>query len=214
MFWTLATRKRTNPKLEFVPKRFQRVVIDTVLDAIRRGYDLSIEKSRDMGITWIVLCVFVYLWLWDDHCDLLVMSKGEKAVDNRGDMNSLFERIRWQLRMIDQTMPGIVPPKWDKFSSEGKIINPVNGSSIVGVPVTDSVSKQGRYMAGFFDEFPTLNPNMQEAVMSATLGAMPCRLFCGTPEGLAMLFASMNLALRKTEGARIDFFKPSRKGAE
>ena len=207
IFWTLDPRDRANPKKEFIPMPYQRVMIAWIMDAIHQGYDLAQEKSRDMGATWIDLTCLLWCWLFEDEFSAHLLSKSEVAVDSRDDKNSLFERMRWQLRMIEQATPGIVPPLWEKSSGILKLVNPLNGSVITGGATVANFARQGRYNVIMLDEFASIESKLQEEAWIGTKDATPCRIVLSTPKGLANRYASICMTLRKEKGARIDMLK-------
>src|SRR4030042_1850764 len=53
-FYTYDPRKRPFHHIPFTTWDYQDPVILTVQECIKNGEDLVIEKSRDMGATWIV----------------------------------------------------------------------------------------------------------------------------------------------------------------
>lgn len=44
---------------------FQCDYVNTLVSQIRNGEDLFVEKSRDMGISWVTLAVFLWFWLYE-----------------------------------------------------------------------------------------------------------------------------------------------------
>ncbi len=96
--WTYDPRV-TPSELPFVPYDYQREYINTVMSGIDTGESLLTQKSRDMGVTWMILGVFLYRWLLKDE-NFLLGSRKEEYVDKLGDMDTHFERLRFMLRLL------------------------------------------------------------------------------------------------------------------
>lgn len=92
---------------------FQREFIVDLWDAILEGQkpiskrekptNVFVEKSRQMGLSWLISGVFLYGYLFHNH-KYLVISQKEDDVDKKGDMKSLFEKIRFMIRMLPDWM--------------------------------------------------------------------------------------------------------------
>ena len=69
LFWinrygyTYDPRKK-NPHLRFKLYPFQEKLVLRLVKQIRDGEDILIEKSRDMGVSWLILLVFQWFCLW------------------------------------------------------------------------------------------------------------------------------------------------------
>ena len=63
--------------------------------------DVFIEKSRQMGISWLVCLVFVYFYIFYDYRFLLISAKHD-LVD--GDEKSLFTKIRYIISKLPMWM--------------------------------------------------------------------------------------------------------------
>ncbi len=89
--WTYDPRPEMDgPHIPFMLYPFQ---VDTVLWIEKRLSSLEdgvIEKSRDMGLTWIIVAIAVKKWLFEDGFQALFGSRKEDFVDN-GLMDSIFK---------------------------------------------------------------------------------------------------------------------------
>ena len=63
--WTKDPRKNAIIPIELY--EFQETFVLQLVDHIKSQRDLLIEKSRDMGMTWCVLYVFQWLWLFHEN---------------------------------------------------------------------------------------------------------------------------------------------------
>lgn len=83
--WTFDPRPQGAPHhLPFKLFEYQKDTIRWLIDHIENGKDGLLEKSRDMGMSWIIF-VYVPLWYWlfKDGTNLLLGSYKQDLVDNR-----------------------------------------------------------------------------------------------------------------------------------
>ena len=90
-----------------------------------------VEKARDLGVTWLVCYFLVYKWLFGQNFSGLVITKNIEALDKKGSINSVFEKIRYT---IDELPSFLLPRRYnrDKHALHKSIINPYNGNAITG----------------------------------------------------------------------------------
>lgn len=140
-------KKKPQPKLmPFVmfPKQWD------LMDFIRGCYDDGenglIEKSRDMGASWLCCAFAVHLWIFEDGSSVGFGSRKEEYVDKIGDPKSIFDKIRQIIRFLPDWMLPI-----DYSLPFMKIINHDNGSTITG-EAGDNIGRGGRTSIYFKDE--------------------------------------------------------------
>lgn len=172
--------------IPFVPWSFQQSYIKELNQDIKIGESQLTEKSRDMGVTWMILATFLYRWLFFDE-SFLLGSRKEELVDKIGDMDSHFERLRY---MIDKL------PLWllemcgyDKKNSGYLKIYKNNGACLVGESMNREFSRQGRYKAILLDEFAFVEG--AETVWRACGDSAPCKVVVSTPNGKNNFFAQL-----------------------
>lgn len=144
--------------LRFETFQFQKRLIRQILEAIENGNDIFIEKCRDMGATYTVLGVFLWLWLWRPGTVFLIGSRKEDYVDNRrggltgSKEESLFGKIDY---MISRLPAFILPEGWnrDRHFTYMSLVNIENGNSISGESANDNFARGARKTAVLFDEF-------------------------------------------------------------
>ena len=73
--WTYDPRKTERPDLPFVTYPFQDEAILKILDGVMSHRDVGIEKSRDMGASWVNLAVFVWMFQFHPSLSFLVVSR-------------------------------------------------------------------------------------------------------------------------------------------
>lgn len=97
-------------QVEFVLGMWENIMDGTRPIAERmRALDILVEKSRQMGITWLVDAVFCYGFLFYNH-SYLIISRSEEEVDN-GTEDSNFGKIRLILKNLPKWM---LPPGFSK----------------------------------------------------------------------------------------------------
>jgi phage terminase large subunit len=144
-----------------------------------------VEKSRDMGLTWLCCLYAVHGWLFRPGFAVGFGSRKLLLVDNLGDMDSIFEKIRFIIRNLPEWM---LPKGWDEAEHDNKarIVNPDNGSSITGEG-GKNIGRGGRKALYFVDEAAYLEfPQMIDRALSHTTN---CRIDVSTPQGRGNPFA-------------------------
>ena len=181
-FFTYDVREGTEHQQPFCTYSFQDMVILSIIKHINEGKDLLIEKSRDMGVSWMV--ILVYLWFWlrpEGGADFLLGSRIEEYVDQKGNMRTLMQKARYSFYKLPKWLQpkGFKESTCDNFK---KLINPETESSITGESNNPNFSTGGRYRSSLFDEFPKWE-HTDKSAWSDAGDATPCRLAVGTPFG-------------------------------
>jgi hypothetical protein len=114
-----------------------------------------VEKSRDMGATWLASGFSVWLWLFWPGAAIGWGSYKEQLVDRIGVVDSIFEKMRMIVRGLpDEFLPrGFSPSEHMNYM---RFVNPENGSTITG-EVGDNMGRGGRKMIYFKDEAQPLD---------------------------------------------------------
>lgn len=108
-----------------------------------------VEKSRDMGATWLCAAFSVWLWRYRAGASIGWGSRKAMLVDSSGNMDSIFEKIRSIIRGLP---PEMRPDGFsDAHMTHMKILNPENGASITGES-GDEIGRGGRKLIYFKDE--------------------------------------------------------------
>ena len=141
--------------IPFLPYEFQEndlilPLYDRILNA-EHGETMGVEKARDMGVTWCVLAVFFYCWLFHDNFDFLIGSRKEEYVDKKKLPDTLFGKLDILRRRTPKWM---LPRGFDngKHNTHMVLANPANGSMIRGESSNSDFSRSGRYRACLMDE--------------------------------------------------------------
>lgn len=140
--------------------------------------NLLIEKTRDMGVSWVV-CVFLLWWWRFRNGKFIFLSRKEQEVDVRDDLDTPFEKMRWSLRRWPDWL---LPPKFDwKYHDKNMLLKNPSGGQIVGESANKSASRGGRCLMAVFDEHPVMGND--EAAWRSAAGSTRVRLSIGTPAG-------------------------------
>src|SRR5690606_23799466 len=90
-------------RLPFVPYPYQEEELKVIHDAIQSGVGVLGQKviklwlkSRDMGLTWIVLSYFLWDWLFNGGSYIVGSYKGDE-VEKAGNPKTLFAKMEYLL---------------------------------------------------------------------------------------------------------------------
>jgi len=167
------------------------------------------EKSRDMGLSWLSVAVAVHLWLFYSDTVVGFGSRKEEYVDRSGSPKCLFWKAR---QFIDMLPVELRPNGWDsqKHAPHMRIINPENGSAIVG-EAGDNIGRGDRASIYFKDESAFYErADLIEAAISQTSN---CKIDISTPNGTNNAFYRKVIA-GKISKFRFHWHDDPRKGQE
>ncbi|MDR2415619.1 MAG: hypothetical protein LBD75_03265 [Candidatus Peribacteria bacterium] len=112
--------------LLFILYPFQEEFVQKLVSAIEAGEELWIEKSREMGFSWLMCAIGLRGFLFRKWSGLMGSYK-QDYVDKQGDKKSLFEKIRYMIGRL---------PKWmlpsDLIQNFMQISSDIIGCSISG----------------------------------------------------------------------------------
>lgn len=172
----------------FFPFEFQETEILFLVDVLRKcasaqgpKENIIYEKSRDMGCSWLVLMVFLWFFLFH-RGSFLVGSRKEEEVDKTGDMDTPFQKMKYQLKKLEQFFPWLLPQDWNFRRDTGTMIirHPIPGyGQITGESANPDFGRGGRNLAVMFDELPKWE-HAAEA-WRACSGTTKVRIGIGTP---------------------------------
>lgn len=187
-FYTFDPRIKPKSDLRFRLFPYQKDLVTEIKTAVETGYDIFIDKSRDMGATYTTLATFIWFWKNVPGSNFLIGSRKEDYVDNRfgnkseaelsNKEESLFGKIEYMLRKLPSDL---LPVGFDfkKHNGYMKITNPENGNSIIGESSNPNFSRSGRFTAILLDEFAFWDNDT--AAWGATADSSNCRIILTTP---------------------------------
>lgn len=102
-----------------------------------------VEKSRTMGATEIALRWMLKQWRYRPNFLGMPLSANEDLVDSKKDPGTLFEKLRFQLRLLPEWM---IPKGFDldRNMPYMQLANPENSSTLQGDAPTVNVGRQRR----------------------------------------------------------------------
>ena len=194
LYWVNLFASTYNPRkvpsvIPFITYLYEDDLLLELVDCVRNQKDILIDKSRDMGVTWCVLAVYTWFWMFQgEGYDFLCGSRKENLIDLAGDMSTLFEKLRFILRNQPKWM---LPKGFDMKThcNYMRILNPDTKSAIIGEATNSSFSRGGRYRSVFLDEFAFWE--VDEAAWRASADSTNCRIAVSTPHGLDNKFAEL-----------------------
>ena len=175
----------------FILWEFQEEAMFTMLDHVLRGEDLLIEKSRDMGASWMILILFK--WLQDFHYDnkFLMMSRNAELVES-DDEDSLFWKMQSMYEREPTWLSGYVDGlKGDLKRRKMYFGQRRTGSSTTGTASTGKAGVGGRATAMGIDEYSQIREDAE--VNHRTTDTTDCRIFNGTHLGTGTEFYQLSV---------------------
>ncbi len=168
-----------SPAVPFVLFPRQREFLEWLTERDRKTEVGVVEKSRDMGISWLLAVYAVHSWLFRPGCAIGYGSYEDDRVDKIGVLGSWIEKCRYQIRALPPVLKpeGFIDSQHLLFK---RLVNPENGSTIVG-EVGDNIGRGDRATLYFIDEAAFLAH--QEKVDASLSQTTPCRIYASTAHG-------------------------------
>lgn len=182
-------------KLPFVLFPKQREMVEWVIDKWKRQDPGLVNKSRDMGVSWLVVALGCSMCIFFENLTLGYGSRKEEYVDKIGHPKALFWKAREFMKMLPPEFRG----QWDerKNTAHMRISFPHTGSVMTG-EAGDSIGRGDRTAIYFVDESAHIErPQLIDMALSATTN---CRIDVSSVNGMANSFAV------KLHGGKIDVF--------
>lgn len=173
----------------FITYDFQDDALREILWCVENRRDLSIQKSRFMGASWLCLWAQEWLWHWHEYIKMLCVSRDANSVDEKDNPDSLFYKIDF----MHEHMPiWLLPNGYDrkKHRKTMVITNPETRSSITGTASTSKAGVGGRATVMFVDEFSQIDDDYD--LFNRSSNTSSCRIFNGTHLGLDTCFYEIN----------------------
>jgi len=118
-----------------------------------RRWDIGVDKSRDMGITWCVLYFLDWIYRFDENRQTRCISSVADRVDNTNDEDALFQKLDFN----ESRMPPALSVRGNNHDAQhGRpsmmIINPKQMNQIRGEASGPHAGRGGRNFVAFRDE--------------------------------------------------------------
>lgn len=184
--WGLTYDPRRQPKhFPFELYDFQKGILQWLEDRYRKKEGGLIEKSRDMGLTWLVCAWTIHHWLFESGFKALFGSRKEDLVDDKT-IDSIFGKMRYMLYRLPAFLrpESAILQKNDRYMA---LQNPANGNEIGGESTNPGFGRGGRSSICFLDEFAHVQHS--EAVWASISDNSDCVIPLSTPLGKSNQFA-------------------------
>lgn len=147
--------------------------------------DGIIEKSRDIGFTWVAAGFALHRWIFVPGFKTTFGSRKEEYVDRIGDPDSIFEKIRL---LRSNLPPWMLPKGFDprRHDNHMQILNPENSNTIRG-EAGDNMGRGGRSTIYIIDEGAFIE--RADRVDAATAGNADVRIWASSVNGMGNAFA-------------------------
>ena len=176
-------RGTTSNVIPFITYGFQDEAFLTMHKGLGED-DIGLEKSRDLGATWMFLTLFFHHWMFDEFSSFGIMSRTADLVDKPGKKDTLMWKLDFLLHG-DGGKGGL--PKWMRpknvYRSNMLMENRDNGATFEGASTTEDAFRGGRKKAIAIDEYAAFPNGDDYRALAATQHATDCRLFVSTPKG-------------------------------
>lgn len=178
------TGQRSQAKVQHVPFitwDVQDEALNTLDWCLYNGEDVLINKSRDMGASWLCLNYIHWHWLFTPEAQILEMSRTKDYVDKTGNMKALFQKHDY----INQWLPWWMVPEGchigGKYRQNMHMYNELNGACIDGESTTKHAASGDRRLIALLDEFAKVEHGAE--MRSATRDAALLRIVNSTVAG-------------------------------
>jgi phage terminase large subunit len=190
-----ATAKNKPAAMPFILFPKQREFIEWLDERYRNEQDGIVEKSREMGVSWLCVAFAATKALFNDGFSAGFGSRDEDSVDHKGDPDSLF----WKLRYFISNLPPEFRPDWNEAKNSAHMrVNFSHNTSTIGGDAGDNIGRGGRKSIYIVDESAHLrNPESVDASLSETTR---CRIDVSSVKGMGNPFAI------KRHGGKIPVF--------
>ena len=179
IFGYVNSPKTKNKHLPLILFPYQKNTVRQLVLNIERGSDCLIEKSREMGVSWLVLFVFMWYWMFRPGSNFLLGSYKEKLVDD-GTIDSMFGKIRY---ILDGLPKWILPKGFKRKDHDNKmkLHNPQLDNYITGDTMNPNFGRGARKTGIFFDELGFWDYG--KAAWESSSETTDCRIGNSTPNG-------------------------------
>lgn len=168
-----------------IQERISEEVIENVFRCAHGGIEEEWgaygDKARQMA--WTFLMLLLIQWFWQFHnISTVITSKTDEDVDRKADMDTPFEKLRFQIGTQYSMAPWMFPETFnieDKEYYKKKLIAIPMGAKIVGAGARGPELRQGRGLIWFGDEFPHTENDTE--LWDAACGTVKVRIVGGTP---------------------------------
>lgn len=194
--WTHSPKDSPDdPLLPFITWPYQDKTLTEFQTATKNKYDVLVEKSRDMGVTWMVALHDQWDVNFHELRSIKWASRKKEYVDLKGDPDCLM----WKLDFLNRTIPAWLRPAARRIDMLYE--NEQSGSVIAGESTNDNIGRGGRRTRIFLDEFATFEHG--HAVLSSVHDATNTVVYVSTPQGKGNAFYAERERITNTKQGKV-----------
>lgn len=175
--WNTTDRYGTNKVIPFITRGYQDTLILDCLSYLGRK-DIVIPKSRETGISWIIVALAAWDWIFHDQTHIGFVSKDLLSANNPDDPDALFSKFELLLTHLPFWI--ISPSDYDRNIGKNTFKNLKNNSSLTAYPAKADFGRGGRKAWILMDEFHFFEAGEDSAAMDSSVHVTPCRVFVST----------------------------------
>ena len=187
--WSYDPRRQPYGRTPFVTYDFQDDGLTWLVWLIKYGQSGVVEKSRDMGASWVCVLVACWLGLFYEHTSSLFMSMREDDVDDRTPEGSLLGKCRFLQNALPDWMRAGWVERQQGLDTDMFISFPDTGSNIKGILSKGTAGRSGRATICFNDEFAFVEDSQH--VLKALSELSNSKVYLSTPNGTGNAFYDM-----------------------
>lgn len=172
------------PLVPFLLFPKQKEFVQWLWDRWMSREDGLVEKSRDMGVSWLSVAFAVWAWLFYPGVVFGFGSRKEIYVDDLEDPKALFPKIRQFIQFLPEEFR---PVGWDEKRDAPymKILNPENGAVMFG-EAGNNIGRGARASMYFVDESAFIEH--QDVVDAALSQTTNCKIDLSSVNGAGNAF--------------------------
>lgn len=163
----------------FITFERQDEMLAFLLECFEQGNDGLIDKSRDMGASWLIALFIHWLWLFGrPNLQLREMSRVEDLVDSPISKSLMYKHDTVNAYLPEWMCPPGVLVRGRENRTSMRIHNVLNGSTIAGESTNKSAFSGDRAALILLDEMAKMNNG--ESIKRSTAAVTPCRIVNST----------------------------------
>lgn len=162
-------------EIPFVLRDYQQEAVKKIIESLGHE-DVLVEKSRETGVSWMIVVIAVWNWVFSGQSHIGFVSKDEDSVDS-DDPDTLFAKFEFILKRLPQWMI----PRNKRNLNDHTWKNLDNDSTLLGYAATGNVARGGRKLWMLMDEFHSFPAGDDQAALDSTSAVTHSRLIVSTP---------------------------------
>lgn len=186
--WTYDPRLKNIRSTPMVTYQIQDRFVSWLLTAIANDASGIGEKSREIGASWLLAEIMVWLSIFHNDMTCYMMSMIEDNVDDRT-ADSLLGKCRYILSNLPEWMRGGWEERKIGVDTSMQIKIPATGSLIKGILSKSTAGRSGRATIVVADEFAFVEES--EKVLRSLMALSNCKTYISTANGMSNAFYRM-----------------------